>query len=62
MDSFSVTDKVATDEFNLVKDILKKECKIPIKYCIGNHDLWGWDKQVAGQQGKKSSGRKKAGS
>jgi 3',5'-cyclic AMP phosphodiesterase CpdA len=52
MDSFSVTDEVATAEFNLVKDILKKECKIPIKYCIGNHDLWGWDEKGSGTTGK----------
>jgi 3',5'-cyclic-AMP phosphodiesterase len=51
MDSFSVTDKVAAAEFNLLKDILKKECKIPIKYCIGNHDLWGWDKKGSGTTG-----------
>jgi 3',5'-cyclic AMP phosphodiesterase CpdA len=45
MDSFAVTDEEATKLFNLIKGILKKECHIPIKYCIGNHDLWGWDKK-----------------
>jgi 3',5'-cyclic-AMP phosphodiesterase len=52
MDSFAETDKVATAEFNLLKDILKKECKIPIKYCIGNHDLCGWDKKASKTTGK----------
>jgi Icc protein len=45
MDSFAATDKDATVLFNLVKKLMNENCHIPVKYCIGNHDLWGWDKK-----------------
>lgn len=45
MDSFGATDQDATKLFNLLNEIIKRDCHIPVKYCIGNHDLWGWDKK-----------------
>lgn len=27
-------------QWRLLQDIEKKECSIPIKYCLGNHDIW----------------------
>lgn len=29
-------------QFDLFKNILKKENSLPIHHCIGNHDVWGW--------------------
>jgi 3',5'-cyclic-AMP phosphodiesterase len=52
MDSFPATNEVAAVQFNLLKGVMKKECKIPIKYCIGNHDLWGWDKKSSKTTGE----------
>ncbi|HAL44331.1 MAG TPA: metallophosphoesterase [Phycisphaerales bacterium] len=40
--------KVQTDTF---KEIIAKECELPIKYCIGNHDTWGWDKKNSNTTG-----------
>jgi len=51
MDSFSATDKDVSVLFNLLKDVMAKNCNIPVKYCIGNHDLWGWDKKGSGTTG-----------
>ena len=46
-DSSAATNEVATKLFNLFKDIIKKDCHIPIKYCIGNHDIWGLNKPAS---------------
>jgi len=36
-------DKVRTAlQFELFKNTIKNECSLPVKYCIGNHDVWGW--------------------
>jgi len=35
----------ADTQINLLKEIFAKECKLPVKFCIGNHDSWGWDKK-----------------
>lgn len=29
-------------QFDLWKQILKEECRTPIRHVIGNHDVWGW--------------------
>jgi Icc protein len=46
-DSSAATDEVATKLFNLFKDIMQKNCHIPVKYCIGNHDIWGLNKPAS---------------
>jgi 3',5'-cyclic AMP phosphodiesterase CpdA len=38
-------DNWASVQFSLVKEIFKKECRLPVKFCIGNHDVWGWDRK-----------------
>jgi hypothetical protein len=45
MDSAGADNEVATKLFTLFKDIVKENCHIPIKYCIGNHDIWGLNKE-----------------
>jgi 3',5'-cyclic-AMP phosphodiesterase len=42
MDALAV-DKVKTQEqWDLFRNILQKENKLPVFHCIGNHDVWGW--------------------
>lgn len=31
-------------QWDLWANTLKQECSIPVRSCIGNHDIWGWDK------------------
>ncbi|MEX0741461.1 MAG: metallophosphoesterase, partial [Phycisphaeraceae bacterium] len=44
MDSFA-TDKARADaQWKIWHRVLQDECSLPVRNCIGNHDLWGWDK------------------
>lgn len=44
MDVLGAVEERATIQYDLVKQIFRDECRLPIEYCIGNHDVWGWDK------------------
>jgi len=38
-----VADKEKTKtQWDLFNKIMQAENKLPVKYCIGNHDIWGW--------------------
>jgi Icc protein len=52
MDSFGAKEPWVTTEFDTLKKVLKENCTIPIKYCIGNHDSWGWDKKSSETTGQ----------
>ena len=45
MDSFSTDRTRANVQWNLWHEVFEKECEIPVRSCIGNHDIWGWDKE-----------------
>jgi Icc protein len=36
------------EQWKLTHHILQQECSIPVKYCLGNHDIW-WDENNKGQ-------------
>ncbi|GAB4312927.1 MAG: hypothetical protein Kow0059_03810 [Candidatus Sumerlaeia bacterium] len=38
--------------WDLWRKILKDECSLPVVHCIGNHDVWGWDKSKSGATGR----------
>jgi 3',5'-cyclic-AMP phosphodiesterase len=39
-------------QFDLWNQIVKEECRTPIQYVIGNHDVWGWsDHKASGTTG-----------
>jgi len=38
-------DHWANVQFSLLKNVFAQECKLPVKFCIGNHDVWGWDRK-----------------
>ena len=44
MDSFGADDARTSLQWKLWHDAVKKECSLPVHSCIGNHDIWGWDK------------------
>ena len=31
--------------------VWKAECSLPVEHCIGNHDVWGWDKKESKTSG-----------
>lgn len=40
-------------QYQTLKKVMDEHCHIPIKYCIGNHDIWGWNKtssETTGQE------------
>lgn len=40
---------------------LKNECSLPVKACIGNHDVWGWNKGESSTTGKEANWGKRWG-
>jgi len=51
LDSIGENDSTTEMYWTLFKGIMKKECKLPVKYCIGNHDCWGGNKKKSGTTG-----------
>ncbi len=45
MDSFGQDDQRTTVQWELFHKIMKAECSLPVKSCIGNHDAWGWNRK-----------------
>jgi 3',5'-cyclic-AMP phosphodiesterase len=45
MDALPCDDNWAGVQFSLVKQLFKDHTSLPVKFCIGNHDVWGWDKK-----------------
>jgi len=44
MDSFEADDARTQVQWDLWSAVLKNECSVPLLSCIGNHDIWGWNK------------------
>ncbi len=38
-------------QWNLFTRVLKDECGLPVEHCLGNHDIWGWDRKESGATG-----------
>ena len=61
MDSFEADDARTTLQWNLWNSVLKNECWIPVRSCIGNHDVWGWIKSKSKTTGQEPNwGKKRA--
>ncbi|RZM19245.1 MAG: metallophosphoesterase, partial [Pedobacter sp.] len=48
--------QVIDDQWKLLESTMKNESSLPVKYCLGNHDIW-WNEQTKGDvfYGKKYS-------
>ncbi|HEX2683074.1 MAG TPA: metallophosphoesterase, partial [Ferruginibacter sp.] len=42
MDALAASKESTQTQWNLFNRIINAENKLPVKYCIGNHDIWGW--------------------
>ncbi len=51
MDSFGADEARTKLQWELWSRILKGECSIPVRHCLGNHDIWGWNKKKSGTTG-----------
>jgi Icc protein len=63
----SIMDSLAADDahtkllWDLWSRVLKNECSIPVRSCIGNHDIWGWSKEKSKTTGDEPNwGKKRA--
>jgi 3',5'-cyclic AMP phosphodiesterase CpdA len=59
MDAFKQTADRTRLQWDLWKRVLKSECSLPVQHCLGNHDLWGWDKSASGATGDEPNYGKK---
>lgn len=55
MDSMAQDDSTTEMYWTLFKDVMKKECKLPVKYCVGNHDYWGVNKKRSKTTGSEAN-------
>lgn len=44
MDSFAADDARTQQQWDLWNSTWRNECSLPVRSCIGNHDIWGWAK------------------
>ncbi len=51
MDSFDQGQKRTQQLWDLFTKVLADETAIPTRHCLGNHDIWGWNKSKSGTSG-----------
>lgn len=51
MDSFDAPHDRTKLQWELWKSVLKDNCSVPVESCVGNHDVWGWNKKKSGCAG-----------
>ena len=44
MDLLGVDAARSKAQWDVWQTVLKQKCSLPVKHCIGNHDVWGWNK------------------
>jgi 3',5'-cyclic AMP phosphodiesterase CpdA len=43
-DSLAVDEARARLQWELYRKVFKDDCSLPVEHCIGNHDVWGWNR------------------
>ncbi len=51
MDSFAEGFDRTKQQWGLFTGAFKRECSIEVRHCIGNHDIWGWNKAKSKTKG-----------
>ncbi|MBL8765033.1 MAG: metallophosphoesterase [Phycisphaerae bacterium] len=51
MDAFESTFDRTRTQWDLFTRALKDSCGLPVEHCLGNHDIWGWNKAKSGTKG-----------
>ena len=52
MDSLGADFQRTKIQWDLWKKVWKNECSLPVEHCLGNHDVWGWNRKESGATGK----------
>jgi 3',5'-cyclic AMP phosphodiesterase CpdA len=48
MDAFGQTRERTAAQWKIWRETLAAECSLPVLNCIGNHDVWGWNRERSG--------------
>ena len=54
MDSFAATEERTALQWKIFSDILNAETKVPFRPTMGNHDVWGWNKNESKTTGNEA--------
>lgn len=57
MDALGVPEKRARMQFDLFKQVMGDHTDLPTQYCIGNHDIFGWDVEKGAPEDHPSRGK-----
>jgi Icc protein len=44
MDALAATAQRTQEQWTIAKRVMAEHCKLPVLHCIGNHDIWGYQK------------------
>lgn len=59
MDSFDAGEARTALQWALLTGGFKSGCSIPVEHCLGNHDIWGWNKKKSKTSGEEALWGKK---
>ncbi len=51
MDAMDADEARTRVQWDLWLKVLRDECPLPVQHCLGNHDIWGWNKERSGTTG-----------
>ena len=51
MDAVAAEESRVALQWDLWERIVRDHCEIPQEYCLGNHDIWGWNQKRSGCSG-----------
>ena len=54
MDVFGADTDRAAVQADLWRRVWRAECSLPVEHCIGNHDVWGWDRKDSKTTGREA--------
>lgn len=52
MDALGADESRVRAQWDVFTRVFKNECSLPVEHCIGNHDVWGWDRTHSPATGK----------
>lgn len=52
MDALGAGEARTKEQWDLWRRVIEAECSLPIEHCIGNHDVWGWNREKSQTSGR----------
>jgi 3',5'-cyclic AMP phosphodiesterase CpdA len=54
MDSFAATESRTKEQWDLYVKLIRDHTQGPVLHCLGNHDVWGWNKKASNTTGSEA--------